>query len=77
MKKLNILILATLQLFLIASCSKEESSIDEVEEVEVDDSVFEIPDWTTETHSKKADPNFEEVFADNPFEEVKNGIFKI
>ena len=44
MKKLNILIIATLQLFLIASCSKEESSIDEVEEVEVDDSVFEIPD---------------------------------
>ncbi|NRT16177.1 spore coat protein CotH [Flavobacterium sp. 28A] len=67
MKKLNILILATLQLFIITSCSKENSSIDEVDEVavEVDDTVFETPDWTTETHSKKADPNFEEVFADN------------
>ena len=28
------------------------------------DSEFEIPDWTEETHSKKADPDFAEVFDD-------------
>jgi len=65
MKKLNILIIVTLQLFFISSCSKDDASIDEVEQVEADDTVFQIPDWTTATHSKKADPNFEEVFADN------------
>jgi spore coat protein H len=31
----------------------------------VDDADFETPDWTTETHTKDVDPNFDEVFEDN------------
>jgi len=31
---------------------------------EIDDADFEITDWTSETHSKAADPNFDEVFQD-------------
>ncbi|MDC0178116.1 CotH kinase family protein [Polaribacter sp.] len=30
-----------------------------------DDTVFTATDWTTETHSKDADPNFTEIFNDN------------
>jgi len=29
------------------------------------DTAFSTPDWTTATHSKSADPDFDEVFADN------------
>ncbi|MGY0391158.1 CotH kinase family protein [Bizionia sp. KMM 8389] len=35
------------------------------EESVADDSDFEATDWTTATHSKDADPNFDEVFEDN------------
>ena len=31
----------------------------------VDDTDFEATDWTTETHSKDADPYFDEIFVDN------------
>ena len=65
MKKTTILILIIVQLFFIESCSKDEVSPDLTEEIEADDTVFDIPDWTTATHSKKADPNFEEIFDDN------------
>lgn len=33
-------------------------------EVVIEDTDFEPTDWTTETHSKDADPNFSEVFDD-------------
>jgi hypothetical protein len=36
-------------------------SSDLTEEIEADDTVFDIPDWTTATHKKKADPNFENI----------------
>ncbi|AWG20495.1 spore coat protein [Flavobacterium faecale] len=65
MKKISILLVLTMQLFFVSSCSKEDAVVDEVAEVEADDTVFEIPDWTTATHSKKADPNFVEIFDDN------------
>ncbi|SNR46301.1 CotH protein [Maribacter sedimenticola] len=59
------------------ACSDDDTVTDadqeitegEVEEeddtTEVDDTDFTATDWTTETHSKDADPNFEEVFEDN------------
>lgn len=44
---------------LVFSCSKDDNEI-------IDDNPnFEATDWTTETHSKEADPNFDEVFEDN------------
>lgn len=42
---------------LISSCKKQEDYI-----VVFDDSDFETTDWTEDTHSKEADPNFGEVF---------------
>jgi len=49
------------------SCSNDDATTDEEGEVigEVDDTDFEATDWTTETHSKDADPNFDEIFEDN------------
>ncbi|MGB5463153.1 MAG: CotH kinase family protein, partial [Aureibaculum sp.] len=37
---------------------------------EVDDTDFEATDWTTETHSKDGDPNFDEVFEDNAVKRI-------
>ncbi len=37
---------------------------DEVEVLDVDDTDFDPTDWTTETHTKDVDPNFDEVFDD-------------
>lgn len=45
---------------LFNSCSKEATE----ETIPIEDPDFEIPDWTDETHSKSADPNFDEVFDD-------------
>ena len=60
-----------LTLFFIG-CSNDDAAQDEVieeeqeeEEVVIDDTDFEATDWTTETHTKDADPNFDEVFEDN------------
>lgn len=50
------------------ACSKDDSFEEDGIEVSVDteeDSDFTATDWTTETHSKDADPNFEEVFDDS------------
>lgn len=44
------------------SCSDDDPVIDTDPESEVDDSDFDPTDWTTATHSKDADPNFDEVF---------------
>ena len=52
----------------VFSCSKDdiaETVIEEEVVLEIDDTDFEPTDWTTETHSKDADPNFDEVFKDN------------
>ncbi len=72
MKKMKIKLI-TLSLFAMAllvfnACSKDDditTSPEEEEEVVIDDTDFEATDWTTETHSKDADPNFDEIFDDN------------
>ena len=46
----------------IISCSDADAIPES--EIEVDDTDFDPIDWTTETHSKDADPNFDEVFDD-------------
>jgi spore coat protein H len=65
MKKISIILFLAIQTFFVASCANDDSVTDDNEEVIVDDSNFEATDWTEATHSKKADPNFEEVFEDN------------
>ena len=59
--------LLLLLLLILASCGEEESllGITEEESTVVSESTVDIPDWTEDTHSKSADPNFEEVFEDN------------
>lgn len=47
------------------SVSVEMDDINEEFEETFDDAAFEATDWTEETHSKSADPNFDEVFEDN------------
>lgn len=74
MKKLkNNIIYASVCIFALLvfnACSDDESSTEVAEEeeeivVEIDDTDFEATDWTDETHSKDADPNFDTVFEDN------------
>ena len=72
MKKNNsILLLALLNFMFLLSCSSDsESTADDLEETEetesyvemYEDSDFTATDWTDNTHSKSADPNFEEIF---------------
>jgi len=50
---------------LIIACSGEEIGAEEAGsdiEITIDDDTFSADDWTEETHSKNADPNFTEVF---------------
>ena len=59
--------------FFIA-CNSDDSEAtaieEEEEEVVVDDTDFEATDWTTETHSKDIDPNFDEVFEDEAVKRI-------
>lgn len=73
MRKISLLFLLMTQLFLVLSCSNDavqdtsagEEVIDSETYVETySDTDFEAADWTDDTHSKSADPNFEEVFED-------------
>ncbi len=67
--RLYFALLFSVALVTFNACSTDDDSStttatdDDIEEV--DDSDFEATDWTTETHSKDADPNFEEVFEDD------------
>lgn len=63
--------LSVILLIFFISCSEEEiiTTSNDIVEV-VDDTAFEPVDWTTETHSNDADPNFEEVFEDNAVKRI-------
>ncbi|MBD3862408.1 CotH kinase family protein [Olleya marilimosa] len=70
--KLNLLLIViafSVTLTTFSSCNNDEDVVTTTEEDEVavviDDTDFETTDWTTATHSKDADPNFDEVFEDN------------
>jgi len=69
MKKATLKTIAFLSILFLTttffiSCSDDDPVIDTdpESEIEEDDSDFDPTDWTTETHSKSADPNFAEVF---------------
>ncbi|MCH3882702.1 MULTISPECIES: CotH kinase family protein [Tenacibaculum] len=70
MKYFKYILFSTILTFALFSCSSDEIEDveDEVEEevaLVIDDTDFTATDWTSETHSKDADPNFDEVFEDN------------
>ena len=78
MKKLNntlyVAFIFCASILTFSACNSDESTTDvedenTVEEV-VDDADFEATDWTTETHSKSADPNFDEVFDDSEVKRI-------
>ena len=69
MKYLIIFLTITLTAGLFfSSCNKNEDII--VDDVIFDDTDFVASDWTTETHSKGADANFDEVFEDNAVKRI-------
>jgi len=57
MNRLKIMIFSAIMMTLLFSCSKDPVIIDDLD--------FEATDWTTETHSKDVEPNFNEIFDDN------------
>ncbi|SDH25813.1 CotH kinase family protein [Winogradskyella thalassocola] len=63
---LYIALLFSMSIVTFNACSNDDDATEteEVGGVDVDDTDFEATDWTTETHSKDADPNFDEVFED-------------
>ena len=78
--KISIL-LFILSAFLFINCSDDETNAEDGDTTDetdttpiLDDADFVATDWTTETHSKDADPNFTEVFSNT---EVKRLDFVI
>ncbi|MCK0145788.1 CotH kinase family protein [Arenibacter sp. F26102] len=73
MKKISLMFCFAVQLMIIFSCSDDvaETTGEVAEVIESEtyvetysDTDFEATDWTDDTHSKSADPNFDEVFED-------------
>jgi len=68
MKNLKRILFSVITLSIVFACSNDDISetiINEEVVIEIDDTDFEATDWTTETHSKDADPNFNVVFENN------------
>ncbi|WP_299780906.1 CotH kinase family protein [uncultured Formosa sp.] len=75
MKKTTIACLFVMQMVFLYSCGDDSTSSDDVEtddsvEIVIDDTDFETTDWTDETHSKSADPDFDEVFEDETIKRI-------
>lgn len=67
--KNNISILILI-LFLFSFCSNPAGD-NSTEEIDLgDDTEFQIPDWTTESHSNDVDPNYEIVFEENTVKRI-------
>ncbi|REG87323.1 CotH kinase family protein [Winogradskyella sediminis] len=74
MTLVTVVILSSITTLTFNACSSDDDGTtttgeDENEEI-INDADFEATDWTTETHSKDADPNFEEVFEDNTVKRI-------
>jgi len=67
-KHLIIILLFSASIVSLNSCSDDNNDItkiiEEENEEDNDDTDFVASDWTTETHTKDADPNFDEIFDD-------------
>jgi len=64
MKKLRLYVVLLIPFLFLMACDEDSSAATD-EMVVVEDTDFEATDWTDETHSKSADPNYDEVFAEN------------
>ena len=68
MRKLKLrtpyLFIFAITMLLFSACNKDGDTVT-VDDIVFDDTDFAATDWTEETHSNDADPNFEEVFNDN------------
>lgn len=62
--------LCSIALVLILISCEDEDIVSTATEIVFDDTAFEASDWTTETHSKDIDPNFDEVFDDNSVKRI-------
>jgi len=76
-KNINFLFVALIfsaSIITFTACSEDDDELtiiaEEEEEVVIDDTDFEATDWTDATHSKSADPNFDEVFEDNAVKRI-------
>ena len=67
---LSIFVIVFSLLIVTVACSDDNDYAEDVVEEEIDDTDFEATDWTTETHSKDVDPNFDEVFEDNAVKRI-------
>ncbi|WP_035467968.1 CotH kinase family protein [Algoriphagus mannitolivorans] len=56
--------------FLLACAPDDIEPVEETTTETVSDKDFQIPDWTTATHSNDADPNFDEIFQDNTVKRI-------
>ena len=86
MKKIALLLVLAIHFTFIISCSDDDvaeiadGNSETTEEIDgIDDEVyveayadtdFETTDWTDETHSKSADPNYDEVFEDEAVKRI-------
>lgn len=74
-KKINLfsfVLIFSVCIMTFSACSNDDNTVvnDDEEEVIIDDTDFEATDWTVATHSKDADPNFDEVFEDNAVKRI-------
>ncbi len=70
-KYIKLSLLALTLSILMGSCKEKDAMEDENVTVGVtNDTDFETPDWTTETHSNNAAPNFAMVFTDNEVKRI-------
>ncbi len=55
----------------LMGCEDDVTALEEEDiTLTLDDDDFEPTDWTAETHSKDADPNFDEVFQDDAVKRI-------
>lgn len=71
---LSILVLVFSFMIFTVACSDDDDDLTTItegeEEEAIDDTDFVATDWTDATHSKSADPNFDEVFEDNAVKRI-------
>ena len=69
--QLIVTLIFSVSIITFSACSKDDTNTTSEEETtDIDDTDFEATDWTTETHSNDADPNFDEVFEDNAVKRI-------
>ncbi|MGK0414481.1 MAG: spore coat protein H [Polaribacter sp.] len=66
MKELKAILISTILVLFFFSCTnKDVIEVLEDGQIIIDDTNFEVTDWSTDTHSNDAKPNFDQVFEDN------------